>query len=94
MREEFVSDLKEGMVTAKSVFTPDGLLIVPDGVTLTAPIIRHLDALNVFSIIIMIIVLFFRKGIMGTKEFSVRGIYNFLTGKSGKKAVKGGATHE
>ena len=49
MREEFVSDLKEGMVTAKSVFTPDGLLIVPDGVTLTAPIIRHLDALNVFS---------------------------------------------
>ena len=53
MREEFVSDLKEGMVTAKSVFTPDGLLIVPDGVTLTAPIIRHLDALNVFSIIIM-----------------------------------------
>ena len=53
MREEFVSDLKEGMVTAKSVYTPDGLLIVPDGVTLTGPIIRHLDALNVFSIIIL-----------------------------------------
>lgn len=53
MREEFVSDLKEGMVTGKSVFTTDGLLIVPEGVSLTAPIIRHLDALNVFSIIIM-----------------------------------------
>lgn len=45
----------------------------------------------VFSIIIMIIVLFFRKGIMGTKEFSVRGIYNFFTRK---KAVKGGTTNE
>ena len=58
------------------------------------PLLRPGFRKVVFSIIIMIIVLFFRKGIMGTKEFSVRGIYNFLTGKSGKKAVKGGATHE
>ena len=50
MREEFVSDLVEGMVTAKSIYTSDGLLVVPKNVTLTAPIIRHLDALGIFSI--------------------------------------------
>ena len=45
----------------------------------------------VFSVVIMIIVLFFRQGIMGTREFSIRGIYNFLTGKSKKKkTAKGG----
>ena len=45
----------------------------------------------VFSVVIMIIVLFFRQGIMGTREFSIRGIYNFLTGKSRKKkTAKGG----
>lgn len=52
MREEFVSDLVEGMVTAKSIYTPDGLLIVPEGVTLTDPIIRHLDALDIFSVVV------------------------------------------
>ena len=37
------------------------------------------------------VVLFFRQGIMGTREFSIRGIYNFLTGKSRKKkTAKGG----
>lgn len=45
----------------------------------------------VFSVIIMIIVLFFRKGIMGDKEFSVSRICDFFTGKNRKKkAVKGG----
>ena len=39
----------------------------------------------VFSIIIMIIVLFFRQGIMGTKEFSVAGIRNFFVRKSNKE---------
>ena len=39
----------------------------------------------VFSIIIMIIVLFFRLGIMGTKEFSVAGIRNFFVRKSNKE---------
>ena len=39
----------------------------------------------VFSVIIMIIVLFFRQGIMGTKEFSVAGIRNFFVRKSNKE---------
>lgn len=52
MREEFVSDLVEGMVTAKSIYTPDGLLVVPEKVTLTEPIIRHLDALGIFSVVV------------------------------------------
>lgn len=50
MREEFVEDLVEGMVTANSIYTQEGLLVVPKGITLTGPIIRHLVALNVFSI--------------------------------------------
>ena len=45
----------------------------------------------VFAVIIMIIVLFFRQGIMGTKEFSVRGICNKLTGKSRKSEKGAGA---
>lgn len=59
------------------------------------PLLRAGFRKVVFSIIIMIIVLFFRKGIMGTKEFSVRGIYQFFTGRSRKnKAAKGGNSHE
>ncbi len=57
------------------------------------PLLRSGFRKVVFSVIIMIIVLFFRKGIMGTNEFSVRGIYNFFAGKR-KKAAKGGATNE
>lgn len=38
----------------------------------------------VFSIIIMVIVLFYRRGIMGDKEFSVEGIVKFFK-KPGKK---------
>lgn len=59
------------------------------------PLLRAGFRKVVFSIIIMIIVLFFRKGIMGTREFSVRGIYNFFTGKSKKKkAAEGGNSNE
>ncbi|MDO4273521.1 MAG: branched-chain amino acid ABC transporter permease [Eubacteriales bacterium] len=59
------------------------------------PLLRAGFRKVVFSIIIMIIVLFFRKGIMGTREFSVRGIYNFFTGKSRKKKVpEGGGSNE
>lgn len=59
------------------------------------PLLRAGFRKVVFSIIIMIIVLFFRKGIMGTREFSVRGIYNFFTGKSrGKKPAEGGNSNE
>ena len=55
------------------------------------PLLRAGFRKLVFSVVIMIIVLFFRQGIMGTREFSIRGIYNFLTGKSRKKkTAKGG----
>lgn len=43
---------------------------------LELPLFRNGFRLVVFSVIIMIFVLFFRKGIMGTKEFSVVGIGN------------------
>ena len=55
------------------------------------PLLRAGFRKVVFSVVIMIIVLFFRQCIMGTREFSIRGIYNFLTGKSKKKkTAKGG----
>lgn len=47
MRDEFINDLTEGMVIAKALYTSDGVLIAPAGVTLTDPIIRHLEALDV-----------------------------------------------
>ena len=58
------------------------------------PLLRSGFRKVVFSVIIMIIVLFFRKGIMGTREFSVHGFCNWITGKSGKKSVKGGAAND
>ena len=59
------------------------------------PLLRSGFRKVVFSIIIMIIVLLFRQGIMGTREFSVKRIRDFFTGRSGKKkAVKGGASNE
>ncbi len=59
------------------------------------PLLRSGFRKVVFSIIIMIIVLFFRQGIMGTMEFSVQRICDFFTGKSRKKkAVKGGGSNE
>ncbi len=49
----------------------------------------------VFAVVIMMMVLFYRKGIMGTKEFSVEGVSGFFQKKlGGKKAAKGGASHE
>lgn len=48
------------------------------------PLLRSGFRKVVFSIIIMIIVLFFRQGIMGTKEFSVRRVRDFFTRKSKK----------
>lgn len=59
------------------------------------PLLRAGFRKVVFSIIIMVIVLFFRKGIMGTKEFSVRGIYNFFKKRAQRKnAVQGGDSNE
>jgi len=49
------------------------------------PLLRSGFRKVVFSIIIMIIVLFFRNGIMGTKEFSVNGIINWFKKKSKKR---------
>ena len=59
------------------------------------PLLRAGFRKVVFSIIIMIIVLFFRKGIMGTKEFSVRGICNFFKNRFlKKKAAEGGNSND
>lgn len=47
----------------------------------------------VFAVIIMIVVLFYRKGIMGEKEFSVEAIANFFRRKFKKKSMaEGGAS--
>ena len=54
------------------------------------PFMRGGFRMVVFSIVIMVIVLFYRKGIMGTKEFSWQGIINFfkkIFGRKGRKAV-------
>lgn len=48
------------------------------------PLLRSGFRKVVFSIIIMIIVLFFRQGIMGTKEFSVGRIRSFFARKTKK----------
>lgn len=59
------------------------------------PLLRAGFRKVVFSIIIMVIVLFFRKGIMGTKEFSVRGIYDFFKRRSAhRNAAEGGNSNE
>ncbi|MBQ3180410.1 MAG: branched-chain amino acid ABC transporter permease [Firmicutes bacterium] len=52
------------------------------------PFLRPGFRMVVFSVIIMFVVLFYRKGIMGTKEFSIEGIYRFFT-KGRSKAGKG-----
>lgn len=47
----------------------------------------------VFAVIIMCIVLFYRKGIMGDKEFSIEGIANFFHNRFKKKKItEGGAS--
>lgn len=47
----------------------------------------------VFAVIIMCVVLFYRKGIMGDKEFSIEGIANFFRNQFKKKKVtEGGAS--
>ena len=51
----------------------------------TSPVERHVGMV-VFSIIIMIVVLFFRRGIMGDREISLAGLAKRLT----RRSVKGG----
>ena len=50
------------------------------------PLLRTGFRMVVFSVVIMIVVLFFRKGIMGDREISLAGLAKRLT----KKSVKGG----
>ena len=49
------------------------------------PFMRPGFRMLVFSVVIMIVVLFFRKGIMGDREFSWDGIFNFFKQLSKKK---------
>lgn len=59
------------------------------------PLLRPGFRKVVFAIVIMVMVLFYRQGIMGTREFSVEGIKNFFQTRFGKKkAVEGGGSHE
>ena len=44
----------------------------------------------VFSIVIMVIVLFFREGLMGDKELSIKRIRQIFTGKKKAKKTEGG----
>ncbi len=54
---------------------------------MTLPLMRSGFRKVVFSVIIMVIVLFFRQGIMGDREFSISGIGRLFRGK--KKAGEG-----
>ena len=59
------------------------------------PLLRPGFRKVVFSIIIMAIVLFYRKGIMGDREFSIEAVARFFKKRFGKKkAVEGGASNE
>ncbi len=49
------------------------------------PLLRSGFRKVVFAVIVMIVVLFYRKGIMGDKEFSPARIYNYFKRKFGRK---------
>lgn len=55
---------------------------------ITSPVFRNGFRLVVFSVIIMIFVLFFRNGIMGDREFSAIGIYKAIKNLPSKAADK------
>ncbi len=55
---------------------------------ITSPIFRNGFRLVVFSVIIMIFVLFFRNGIMGDREFSAIGIYKAIKNLPSKASDK------
>lgn len=59
------------------------------------PLLRAGFRKVVFSIVIMAMVLFYRQGIMGTKEFSVEALQGFFRKLFGRKGVKkAGDSHE
>lgn len=55
---------------------------------ITSPVFRNGFRLVVFSVIIMIFVLFFRNGIMGDREFSAIGIYKAIKNLPSKASDK------
>lgn len=57
------------------------------------PFLRSGFRMVVFSIVIMFVVLFYRKGIMGNREFSIERIYQFFRRRFGK-AQKEATPHE
>lgn len=67
------------------------------------PLLGNGFRMVVFSVVIMLIVLFYRQGLMGTREFSWDGIFGFpqrvrsgraKRSRRKKETVKGGAAHE
>lgn len=59
------------------------------------PLLRTGFRMVVFSIILMVVVLFWSRGIMGQKEFSWDGLYGFFKRlKRGKSPVEGGAAND
>lgn len=59
------------------------------------PLLRAGFRKVVFAVVIMAMVLFYRQGIMGTKEFSVEALQGFFRKLFGRKGVKeAGETHE
>lgn len=52
MKNVFLSDLEEGMIVGKDLLTSTGILIIPAGIVITRPIIKHLLALGVESVCI------------------------------------------
>ncbi|MBR5995370.1 MAG: branched-chain amino acid ABC transporter permease [Eubacteriaceae bacterium] len=64
--------------------------------TFQVPLLRSGFRKVVFSVIIMLIVLFYHQGLMGTREFSIAGIFEKLMGlrKKKKAKVSGGGTEK
>ena len=52
MKRVFVTNLKEGMVVGRDIYTSGSLLILPAGVVLTKAIIEHLESLDLLDILI------------------------------------------
>ena len=50
MKNVFLTDLKEGMVLGRDLVTSAGIMILPAGVVITAPIIKHLETLGVVAV--------------------------------------------
>ena len=50
MKNVFLSDIKEGMVLGRDLVTSAGIMILPAGVVITTPIIKHLETLGVVAV--------------------------------------------